>query len=444
MLMTLRHVLAQYQIGPFEIRIKSGMPSQYLVSLTDGLNLDPFAAELRSDFVAKPGIVGQRLLKLSEMLGIAIDRSITLFAERLSPEACEFVAFKTLGLGFLYVPLADPRVNEVFICSAGSPIMVEHVAGRLLANIHADGEELRGLATRLAFDNNIRLSHRSPALKTSATLLRWRCRFTLDLPPLAPDGPTGNIRKLPEDPFSLDYLIASQMISSKQAVLMAEAAKRLDNILIIGRPNSGKTTLGVALAAEVPLSVRRVTVEDVDELPGDVRTSRTLVPALEMQDPYTTKHKEIVRLLHRTPDWVFLGELQDSSHVQAFLEFLSIGLVGIETTHASSLDHLLLRWIGSFGIDPRLLAFVGWIVVMERAEDSMCGIANVLGDGMVSSCRKVTGIYRIVPPDAKQDARSAGLIEAAGVEILSWIDLQDRFAQMDDTRRAITCTEEYR
>ena len=166
-----------YSVGPFDINIAGGNPARYVVGGRDPNSFNLQVAELRSSFILDGSIAGQRLLKLPEILGVAIDRARGLFAGRISEDECAFVAFKLLRLDFLYVPLVDKRVTEIFITGPAVPIQIEHYGGRMLTNIVAEDQELRGLIARLAFDNNVALNISSPTLKASSRLLGWKCRF---------------------------------------------------------------------------------------------------------------------------------------------------------------------------------------------------------------------------------------------------------------------------
>ena len=375
----------RYQLFPYDVHIDLER-STYTIESSQLSDMNVYRNMLFSSLVENPGILSHQIVSLSQLVDILIDKCHSDFSEKLDKDMVLYFVFDFLGIGFLFAPLVDPDVSEIFINNSDSPIMIEHTLGRFVTNIYSRSEELNSLVSRLSLDSNTSITVNSPTLKTTFNLAGWKCRANLEIPPLSPDGPTGNIRKLPQSPFSLQSLVSRRMITPEIALLFKLITKNLENILIIGLPNSGKTTLAIAIADLLPHNIRRISIEDVEELPKNISTSRTFVPPVASSQTYSTKHKEIIRLLHRTPDWVFLGELQDKHHIVGFLEFLSIGLTGIETSHAASLSHLLSRWIGQLNLSPSLLSNLGWIVLVEHTRN----LSNY------SAKRYVSKIYRVL------------------------------------------------
>ena len=91
-------------------------------------------------------------------------------------------------------------------------------------------------------------------------------RVNVVLPPIALDGPTVTIRKFPEDPMTIQKLIAYGSITEEVAELLERMVKAKYNIFISGGTGSGKTTFLNALSNFIPKDERVITIEDSAEL----------------------------------------------------------------------------------------------------------------------------------------------------------------------------------
>ena len=79
-----------------------------------------------------------------------------------------------------------------------------------------------------------------------------------------------------------------------------------------------------------------------------------------------TKEKDIYKLLHRSGDYIFLGEILTKQETQAMFHCLSTGLVGVQTLHAANLQPLLNRWLIHYKIEKNCLNDLGIIVIMKK------------------------------------------------------------------------------
>ena len=84
-------------------------------------------------------------------------------------------------------------------------------------------------------------------------------RVNVVLPPIALDGPTVTIRKFPEDPMTIQKLIAYGSITEEVAELLERMVKAKYNIFISGGTGSGKTTFLNALSNFIPKDGRVIT-----------------------------------------------------------------------------------------------------------------------------------------------------------------------------------------
>jgi type IV secretory pathway ATPase VirB11/archaellum biosynthesis ATPase len=230
-------------------------------------------------------------------------------------------------------------------------------------------DDLERIKTRLRYESGLLLDESNPSIKTELITDNFHVRTSLDIAPLAADGLHLDVRKLKRKAFTLPELVANGTLPVEIAAYLYFALLRRRNITIIGEPNSGKTTLVNALDLITPPEWRKITIEDVIEsVPQhdyDKHQVRLQVIPFEGENTLRSKSKEIVKLLHRSPDYVFLGEIQTQEHSQAVFHALTAGLHLIQTCHASSPENLIVRWVEHHGIAPINLLTLDLIVFMR-------------------------------------------------------------------------------
>jgi hypothetical protein len=146
------------------------------------------------------------------------------------------------------------------------------------------------------------------------------------------------------------------------------------NITISGEPSTGKTTLANAVNLLGPPYWRKISIEDALESISIDEADRHKVtfqvdPFDSIGKTQSTKSNEIIRLLHRSPDWVFLGEIQTAEHSSAMFHALSAGIRGVQTCHANSNEELLLRWKIHHDIPEVSFQSLGLLVHMVKEID---------------------------------------------------------------------------
>jgi ABC-type oligopeptide transport system ATPase subunit len=139
---------------------------------------------------------------------------------------------------------------------------------------------------------------------------------------------------------------------------------------VVGEPGSGKTTLINALDLLTPQSWRKITIEDtLESIPQKKfgkHQVRLKVEPFEEKIKLRSKSREIISLLHRTPDVIYLGEIQTASHSRAMFHALSAGLTGLQTCHAHSPEQALVRWVIHHKVPPICLQKAGIIIHMKK------------------------------------------------------------------------------
>ena len=101
---------------------------------------------------------------------------------------------------------------------------------------------------------------------------------------------------------------------------------------------------------------------DKDQFPLMVKYSIPSIGKISV----VNRENEISKLLHRSPDYVFLGEIQDKIDTQTMFEAFSAGIKGIATTHSYSLSGLLMRWAKNYEISIDMVSSIDVIVITKK------------------------------------------------------------------------------
>jgi Flp pilus assembly CpaF family ATPase len=319
------------------------------------------------------------LLGLDEVIGREIQdfqRFLSSSFGELNTEQRSSLAIyataQTLDLVKIMPLLLDDDVQEFYLDRPGDAFYLDHAKwGRCRSNLSPNESELARITTRLRLESRRPLDQRSPSLKTELQTKFFHVRAAADIPPLAHDGIHLNFRKLRLRLLTLPELIDSGTLSIAAAAFLVLCMTMRINITICGEPASGKTTLANAINLVAPSFWRCIDIEDaLESVPtnawGRHKVTFQVDPFDGPEEKRQTKSNEIVRLLHRSPDWVFLGEIQTAEHSTAMFHALSAGIRGIQTCHASSNEDLLLRWQIHHGIPRVCFRSLGLLVHMVR------------------------------------------------------------------------------
>jgi Flp pilus assembly CpaF family ATPase len=385
--------LQEYPIGPFTVRIL-GTPNSrenlYFVSslIDNDRALSRVVAETVTHLQMFPKVTPKsvRVLNLHELLQLREEEALRVIGTRF-PEIpqvtissiAKLSCYESTGIASIAAFLIDDQVEEFFIDQPGASIYLDHCRwGRCRTNVVPSTHELRRIETRLRAESGFRLDRLNPSLKTELSTTEFMIRASIDIPPLAVDGFHLDIRKLERSRFSLAALIKNGTLSLEAAAYLYFCLLRRRNIVAIGEPGSGKTTLINALDLLAPSNWRKIALEDVIESIPQRRLGkhqvRLKVEPLEEKKRTLSKGMEIVSLLHRTPDLVYLGEIQTASHSRAMFHALSAGLTGLQTCHADSPEQAMIRWVVHHKIPIVCLPQIGIIVHMRKVGMSPEGL----------------------------------------------------------------------
>ncbi len=313
--------------------------------------------------------LSERLRYVSERVSGKIVETLPEINETTRERIADVVAGRTSVLGRFLPILLDDGVEEVYVDRPGVPVYFDHQRfGRCSSDIVLDKDDVSRLATLVRAESNLHLDRRNPSLKTNLRLYDIALRLAISTPPLSPDGVHLEIRRAKENPFSIMDLVLNGTLGLKAAAALALAVGSRFNITITGGPGTGKTTLLNALDMSTPSTWRKIYIEDAIE--SRVFTNhhqvRIRVDPVDEVSSRFDKTSEIIKTLHRSPDYLVLGEIQTAEHSRALFQAIAAGLRAMQTCHSDSAASLVARWTSGHGIEKTNVALLDLIVTMER------------------------------------------------------------------------------
>ncbi|MEM4487746.1 MAG: type II/IV secretion system ATPase subunit [Desulfurococcaceae archaeon] len=311
------------------------------------------------------------ILKLEEELYDTIVGETPL-AEKISkindPRLRHIVERQFTGYGVLEPFLMDPDVVNVHVMS-NKPIQIIHrVYDRLQTSIVPTIEEVEELAMRLASSAGKPLSEALPLVSFIEPRYEARVTVVYRSDVTMRRNITVDVRKLPENPWTLLKLINLGSLSIEEAAFLWLMVKYRVPIVIVGELLTGKTTLATALLALVPPGSRVMTAEDTPEfrIPVTYWTRTTTREFGEYKVTYFDLLKTGVRL---SLDYIIVGEIR-GEEAREWAHSILLGHGAITTFHAESPESALLRLISPpISVDPQVIKFLNVFVktnVVER------------------------------------------------------------------------------
>lgn len=286
-------------------------------------------------------------------------------------ELSEIAAFEYIGLGRLKPLLDDTLIDEIFQDRYGSPVYVYHRKyGVCDTYIFLDSREVEALRVFCELFGGPSVSISSPSLKSELRSPRGILRVNIDYPPISVHGPSIHIRKHGNNPFTISTLVKMNTIGVDEAAFLLTVLYFGRNVTIIGPSGSGKTTMLNALDLALPPVRRRVYVEDAVESLDlhhlGYHQLKLKVEPIEAETKIASKHLEVLKSLHRSPDLLILGEVQSAEHSSALFQAIASGIRGIQTFHSSDPEQAIRRWTQVHGINPEQILDLDVLVTMSR------------------------------------------------------------------------------
>ncbi len=246
-------------------------------------------------------------------------------------------------LGILQELIDAEDITEIMINGAGNIFYEKKGSLYQWEKYFESKEKLEDVIQQIVNKCNRTVNEATPIVDAR---LENGSRVNVVLAPVALNGPVVTIRRFPEQPITMEQLIAFDSISSEAAELLKQLVRAGYNIFISGGTGSGKTTFLNALSQYIPKTERIITIEDSAEL--QIQGIHNLV-RLETRNANTEGVKEIsIRDLIRTslrmrPDRIIVGEVRGAEAID-MLQALNTGHDGsLSTGHANSSRDMLAR-----------------------------------------------------------------------------------------------------
>lgn len=247
------------------------------------------------------------------------------------------------GLDVLQPLVDDPSVTEIMI-NGPHDVFIEQDGRLFKKNVSFGSEEkLENVIQNIVAKVNRTVNESTPIVDAR---LQDGSRVNVVLPPIALNGPIVTIRKFPEDPMTVEKLIAYNSITSEVAEFLERCVKAKLNIFISGGTGSGKTTFLNALSNFIPRDERVITIEDSAEL--QIRNVDNLVRLetrnANMEGKGEISIRDLIKSsLRMRPERIVVGEVRGAEALD-MLQAMNTGHDGsLSTGHANSTRDMLSR-----------------------------------------------------------------------------------------------------
>lgn len=246
-------------------------------------------------------------------------------------------------LDILQELLEDEEVTEIMVNGYQNIFLEKNGKKMRWEKSFTSREKLEDVIQQIVGKCNRVINENSPIVDAR---LENGARVNAVVYPVALDGPVLTIRRFPDHPITMDWLIEKGSITAEAADFLKIAVKAGYSILIGGGTSSGKTTFLNALSNYIPSEERLVTIEDSAEL--QIQGIENLV-RLEAKPANMEGNKEItIRDLIKTalrmaPNRIVVGEIRGAEAID-LLQAWNTGHNGsLGTAHANSTRDMISR-----------------------------------------------------------------------------------------------------
>jgi pilus assembly protein CpaF len=235
--------------------------------------------------------------------------------------------------GALQPLLDDPEIEEIWINSP-QRIFIAKRGKSELTNLVLTATQLQGIMDRILMWCGRRIDLAHPFVDAR---LPDGSRLHITIPQITAEHWAINIRKHLMRGKTLSDLVELGVFDREIFEFLQTSVKQRKNILVSGSTQAGKTTLLNALASEVSIGERIITIEEVFELKPrvpDCVAMQTRSASLDGVGEVSIR-KLIKEALRMRPSRLIIGEIREAESLDLLIA-LNSGIPGMATIHANS------------------------------------------------------------------------------------------------------------
>lgn len=259
-------------------------------------------------------------------------------SEYTMPELCEKLYNDTQGYSILTEPLNDPEVEGIHV-NAWDNVRLQFTDG---SSMPIDGflspEQAVDILRRILQESGQTIDDAIPVAEGS---LGSNIRITVVKSPVVDPnvGISCYIRKLSKKVFLESEYLAGDFACEKELELLSTALRRGISTLLVGKVNTGKTTLLSYLLSTLPPEHEIITVEGGAREMNLAGEGRNVIHMLTREsknpDQNITQELLVEKTLRLNPDTIAVAEMRNTEAYAAEEASLT-GHVVISTAHAGS------------------------------------------------------------------------------------------------------------
>lgn len=335
-----------------------------------------------------------------------------------------------LGLGPIGELLSDHEVTEVLV-NGPTSVFYEKRGRRERGRRFLDDRQLRAVLERVLEQSGERLVNLAPL---GEARLHDGGQIHVALPPVAPEGISFSIRRIPGQPPGLADLVQAGAITSRVGVFLLACVRARVNIVVTGSSRSGKSWMLNALCNAIHPTERIIVVEDRWQLnltaPDRVALQCSPRSGLDL--------KRLVNAAARMqPDRIVVGQCSGAEVLDLLLA-MNAGHEGCLTSAFASsprdvierfhmFAHMAGQGLSDAILERQIGASVDLIVHMQRRSDGqrVCTAITAVDaapDGSVA----LTEVFELVPDEPAPTLAPTGMTPRFSARLpLSGVALPD-------------------
>ena len=367
------------------------------------------------------------MLTFEELIDKYLDEGISYLRSKYKLSKSEqerinlLATFEAINLAILFPFLIDDNIEEIFLDSSESYIYINHQTyGRCRTDIKLKTDEIERLKIFIKLYSGERLDHTNPSINFIMKNKYFFCRFTIDIAPIHASSFSFDIRKLKKSLLNIQDLLKNKTLNPLMAAFLYFNVLYQNNITATGKTDTGKTMLINTLDLLLPKEFQKIyienAVESLNQNDFDKHQLKFKVDSLEDEVGIKySKSNQIKKLLHRSPDIIYLGDVLTREEAKAMFHYLSAGLRSFQTIRANNIKSLMNRFIHHFKIEPSCFDDLDLVILMKR--DSNSKTRKVIEIAEVNSDRSIDSLFTYNPQSDTWD--SSNLFECKSIQKLT-------------------------